>query len=98
MAVPLYANFYNTSLNELRPTFFNIYDLPFLHSPNIGKIRVKVGPKTDYFYYILTSCTNRITGARTGAHQVFTTQKLCPSKIPLTMKIATTNSLFKCIF
>ena len=44
----------------LRPTFFNIYNLPFLRSPNIGKIRVKVGPKTNYFSYILSSCTNRI--------------------------------------
>ena len=30
---------------------------------------------------------------RTGARQVFTTQKLFPSEIPLTMKIATSNSL-----
>ena len=30
---------------------------------------------------------------RTGARQVFTTQKLFPGEIPLTMKIATTNSL-----
>ena len=29
----------------------------------------------------------------TGARQVFTTQKLFPSEIPLTMKIATANSL-----
>ena len=57
----LYANFYNISLNVLRPTFFNIYNLPFLPSPNIGKIRVKVGPKTDYFSYVLSSCTNRVT-------------------------------------
>ena len=60
MTVLLYTNFYNISLNVLRPTFFNIYNLPFLRSPNIGKIRVKVGPKTDYFSYILSSCTNRI--------------------------------------
>ena len=60
MIVLLYTNFYNISLNVLRPTFFNIYNLPFLCSPNIGKIRVKVGPKTDYFSYILSSCTNRI--------------------------------------
>ena len=38
------------SLNVLRPIFFNIYNLPFLRSPNIGKIRVKVGPKTNYFF------------------------------------------------
>ena len=30
---------------------------------------------------------------RAGARQVFTTQKLFPSEIPLTMKIATTDSL-----
>ena len=30
---------------------------------------------------------------RTGARQVFTTQKLFPSEIPLTLKTATTNSL-----
>ena len=35
---------------------------------------------------------------RTGARQVFTTQKLFPSEISVTMKIATTNSLFKYIF
>ena len=31
---------------------------------------------------------------RTEARQVLTTQKLFPSKIPLTMKIATSNSLY----
>ena len=50
--VPLYTYFYNISLNVLRPTFFNIYNLPFLCSPNIGKIRVKVGPKTNYFFLL----------------------------------------------
>ena len=30
----------------------------------------------------------------TGAHQMFTTQKLFPSEIPLTMKSATSNSLW----
>ena len=49
MAVLLYTYFYNISLNALRPTFFNIYNL---HSPNIGKIRVKVGPKTNYFFLL----------------------------------------------
>ena len=49
----LYTYFYNISLSVLRPTFFNICNLPFWHSPNIGKIRVKVGPKNSYF-------TNRI--------------------------------------
>ena len=52
MTVLLYTYFYNISLNVLRPTFFNIYNLPFLHTLNIGKIRVKVGPKTNYFFLI----------------------------------------------
>ena len=60
MIVLLSTYFYNTSLNVLRSTFFNIYNLPFLRSPNIGKIRVKVGPKTNYFSYFMSSCTNRI--------------------------------------
>ena len=60
MTVVLHRNFYNISLIVLRPTFFIIYNLTFLRSPNIGKIRVKVEPKTDYFSYILSSCTNRI--------------------------------------
>ena len=60
MIVLLYTYFCYISLNVLRPTFFNIYDLPFLLYPNIGKIRVKVGPKTNYFSYIPSSCTNRI--------------------------------------
>ena len=47
MTVLLETYFYNISLNVLRPTFFNIYNLPFLRSPNIGKIRVKVGLKTN---------------------------------------------------
>ena len=58
--VLLYTYFYNISLNVLRPTFFNIYNLPFLRSSNIGKIRIKVRPKTDYFFYILSSCTKII--------------------------------------
>ena len=60
MTVLLYTYFYNISLNVLRPTFFNIYNIPYLLSPNIGKIRVKVGPKSNYFSYILSSFTNRI--------------------------------------
>ena len=60
MIVLLYTYFYNISFSVLRPTFFNIYNLPFWRSPNIGKIRVKVRPKTNYFSYILSSCTNRI--------------------------------------
>ena len=48
----LYTYFYNISLNLLRPTFFNLYNLPFLCSRNISKIRVKVGIKTNYFFLI----------------------------------------------
>ena len=60
MTVLLYTYFLNIILHALRQTFFNIYNLSFLHSPNIGKIRVKVGPKTNYFSYFMSSCTNRI--------------------------------------
>ena len=51
---------FNISLDVLRPSFFNICNLPFLSSPNFSKIRVKVGPKTNYFSYVMSSCTNRI--------------------------------------
>ena len=47
MAVLLYTYIYNISLDVLRLTFFNIYNLPLLRSPNIGKIKVRVGPKPD---------------------------------------------------
>ena len=47
--VLLYTYFYNISLNVLRPTFVNTFNLPFLRSQNIDKIRVKVGPKTSSF-------------------------------------------------
>ena len=60
MTMLLYTYFFNTSLNVLRPTFFNICNLPFLNSSNISKIRVKVGPKTNYFSYFMSSCTNEI--------------------------------------
>ena len=36
MAVLLYTYFYNIYLNVLRPTFFKIYNLPFLRYLNIG--------------------------------------------------------------
>ena len=55
MTVLLNTYFYNITLNILRPTFFNIYNLPFLRSPNIGKTRVKVGAKTNYFSYFMSS-------------------------------------------
>ena len=57
--VPLYT-YFHISLNVLRPTFFNICNLPFSHFPNIRKIRVKVGPKTNCFSYFMSSCTDRI--------------------------------------
>ena len=58
--VLLYTYFYNISLNVLRPTFVNIYNLPFLHSRNIDKMGVKVGPKTSYFSSFMSPCTNTI--------------------------------------
>ena len=58
--VPLYTHFYKISLNVLRPTFFNICNLPFSHFPNIRKIRIKVGPQTNYFSYFMSPCTDRI--------------------------------------
>ena len=60
MKVLLYTCFYNISLNVLRPIFFNIYNLPFSRPANIGKIRVNDRPKTNYFSYFTSSCTNRI--------------------------------------
>ena len=36
---------------------------------------------------------DRLSRFRTGAHQVFTTQKPFPREIPLTIKTATSNSL-----
>ena len=60
MQVLLYKHFYNISLNVLRPNFFNICNLPISHFPNIRKIRVKVGPKTNYFSYFMSSCTDSI--------------------------------------
>ena len=48
MTMLSYTYFFNISLNVLRPTFFNICKLPFLRSPNMGKIRVNVGPKTIF--------------------------------------------------
>ena len=58
--VLLYTHFCNISLNVLRPNFLNICNLPISHFPNIRKIRVKVGPKANYFSYFMSSCTDRI--------------------------------------
>ena len=46
--VLLLTYFYYKILNVLRLTFFNIYDLPFLRFPNIGKIWAKLG---FWFFY-----------------------------------------------
>ena len=37
---------------------FNICSLPFSPSPNIGKIMLKIGPKTSYLFFFMSSCTN----------------------------------------
>ena len=58
MTVVLYTCFFNVYLNVLKP--FNIYNVPFLHSANIGKIKVKVGLKANYFFYFMSPCTSRI--------------------------------------
>ena len=58
--VLLYTHFYNISLNVLRPNFLNICNLSISHFPNIGKISVKAGPKTNYFSYFMSSCTDSI--------------------------------------
>ena len=60
MKVLLYTCLYNVSLNVLRPTFFNIYNLPFSLSLNIGEIGFNFGPKTNCFSYFMSSSTNRI--------------------------------------
>ena len=60
MSVLLYTYLFNISLNVPRPIFFNMCNLSFFYSPNIGKIRVKVRPKTNYCSYFTSSCTNRI--------------------------------------
>ena len=57
--VLLYTHFY-ISLNVLGPNFLNICNLPISLFPNIRKIRVIVGPKTNYFSYFMSSCTDRI--------------------------------------
>ena len=52
MAVLLYTYFYNIAYFYnmlLRSIFFNINKFPFLCSPNIGKIRVKLGQKLTAF-------------------------------------------------
>ena len=58
--VLLYTYIHNIFLNVLTATFAKICNLPFLRSPDIGKIGVNVGPKTSYFSSFMSSCTNRI--------------------------------------
>ena len=57
--VLLYTHFY-ISLNVLWPNFLNICNLPILHFPNIRRIRVKLESKINYFFYFMSSCTDRI--------------------------------------
>ena len=57
---PIYYIFLQYLLKCTKNNLFNIYSLSFLRSANIGKVRVKVGSKTNYFSYILSSFTNRI--------------------------------------
>ena len=49
------------------------------------------------FSTLLETCAkfkvDRLSRFRTGARQVFTTQKPFPSKMPLTMKTAASNSI-----
>ena len=54
-----YTHFY-ISLNVLGSTFLNICNLSFSYFPNIRKIRVNIGPKTNYFSHFMTPCTDRI--------------------------------------
>ena len=58
--VLLHTQFYNFSLNLLRPDFLNICNLPISHFPNIRKIRIKVRLKSNYFSNFMSPCTDRI--------------------------------------
>ena len=49
----------DNSLNILRLTFLKIYFVLSWRSPNIGKRRVKIVQKTNYFFYFTSPCTNR---------------------------------------
>ena len=57
--VLLYTHFYNIYLIMLRPTLFNICNLPFSYFPNIREIKVNIGPKTNYLFlrYELLHCS-----------------------------------------
>ena len=73
--VLLYTDFHNIYVNVLRPNFLNICDLPISHVPNIRKIRVKVGPKTNYFSYFMSSCTDRIVVSNIFFHLYLANQE-----------------------
>ena len=75
MTVILYTYFLNISLYVLRPTFFNTCNWPFLSSLNIRKMRFKVGPKTNYFSYFMSSCTNRVPVSKKFFHWYLDNQK-----------------------
>ena len=51
--------FYSNSLIVLRLTFLNICAESFSCSPNIEKMMVKVGQKSTYFFYFMSSYSNR---------------------------------------
>ena len=50
----------NVLLKCTKTNLFNRCNLPFSPFPNIKKIRVKVGPKTNYISYFMSSSTDRI--------------------------------------
>ena len=58
--VLLCTHFYNISLYVLRPNFLDICSLTISHSADIRRIRVKAGPKTNYFSYFMSTCTYSI--------------------------------------
>ena len=62
MTVLLHKYFYNVSLNVLRPTFFNIYNIIYLFYALqiLVKLGSKLGEKLTTFSYFMSSCTNRI--------------------------------------
>ena len=93
MTVLLYTNFYDISLNVLRPTFFNTFNLPFLCSPNIGKIKVKFGPKLTTFSICLSSCTNR---KNAGTVLCSSLLEMCVQSLKLILEAVFVLELVKC--
>ena len=80
----------NISSNVLEPSFFNLCNLPFPSFPNIGEIRVNVGPKTNYFSYFMNTCANRIAISYICFHWYVSNQEI--------NKIAPAISFFSYIF